>query len=324
MLRLPTFEDPWVYVFASVVFFLMLNWWYRSRKLDFRYQDAFVLITGCDTGFGHIAAMKFDKMGFNVFAGCLSSDKMDELSAKCSPRLCPFHLDVTSDASVSKALETVKGRLPPNRGLWAIINNAGVMGTLGAVEWLKKQDYKQTLSVNMFGAVSVTKAFLPLVGRGGPGVERRLPTQKVWVRAQAISPPTGWTGVSLMRLRQASWLTYHVLYMAAYLMIRHARLLYKTLEKSYEGLNEDLKTFYGEKYTNGMYDLLTLTRNGVWGKNLEEVVDVYVHAVTSRHPKTRYVVGLNGNLLFRPLWMLPTRLSAFLVGMGMPKPAGLG
>ena len=34
-----------------------------------------VFITGCDTGFGHDLAIKLDKLGFTVFAGCLVPSK---------------------------------------------------------------------------------------------------------------------------------------------------------------------------------------------------------------------------------------------------------
>ncbi|KAK3734784.1 hypothetical protein RRG08_059960 [Elysia crispata] len=329
MLSLPLVDGPLVYVMICVVLTLVFQWWYRSRKLDIRYEDTYVLITGCDTGFGNGAAVKFDQLGFNVFAGCYSAEKMEELSSKCSPKLCPFHLDVSSDASVNKALEIVTEKLPPNTGIWAVVNNAGLMGTVGPVEWLEKKHYKQTLSVNLLGMMAVTKAFLPLV-RVSHGrvvlVSSVLGRFPITPAPYAVSKSCveAWGN----RLRLELWdqdVSVHLIEPGGYRTnLTDATLLVKSLEKSYQELNDDLKIFYGEKYTKKLYDLMTLTRNGVWGKNLEEVVDAYVHAVTSHHPKARYVVGLNGNLLFRPMWMLPTRLADFLVGMSLPQPAGFG
>lgn len=59
------------------------------------------------------------------------------------------------------------------------------------------------------------------------------------------------------------------------------------------------------------------------GTNLEEVVDAYVHALTSRRPQSRYVVGWNGKLWFRPLGELPDWLSDWLTSRAFPKPDGV-
>ena len=45
-------------------------------------------------------------------------------------------------------------------GLWAIVNNAGI-GPVGLIEWQTVEEMKQVLDVNLWGMVSVTKAFLP-------------------------------------------------------------------------------------------------------------------------------------------------------------------
>ena len=49
-------------------------------------------------------------------------------------------------------------------GLWAIVNNAGVIGTLsGPSYWASRADYDNVLQVNLYGVAMVTNAFLPLV-----------------------------------------------------------------------------------------------------------------------------------------------------------------
>ena len=50
-------------------------------------------------------------------------------------------------------------------GLWAVVNNAGIVGTIFPVEWLTRDDYDRTLAVNLYGVVFVTQAFLPLIRR---------------------------------------------------------------------------------------------------------------------------------------------------------------
>ena len=47
-------------------------------------------------------------------------------------------------------------------GLWGLVNNAGLT-TFGEVEWCNVDVYKRIAEVNVFGAINVTKIFLPLI-----------------------------------------------------------------------------------------------------------------------------------------------------------------
>ena len=44
-----------------------------------------------------------------------------------------------------------------------MLNNAGILGPLGAPEWMTLDDYRTTCEVNLFGLIDVTMTFLPLV-----------------------------------------------------------------------------------------------------------------------------------------------------------------
>jgi len=48
-------------------------------------------------------------------------------------------------------------------GLWGVLNNAGILGPIGAPEWMTIDDYRTTCEVNTFGLIDVTMTFLPLV-----------------------------------------------------------------------------------------------------------------------------------------------------------------
>ncbi|GBN45868.1 Estradiol 17-beta-dehydrogenase 2 [Araneus ventricosus] len=122
-----------------------------------------VLITGCARGFGKLIAQHLDSKGFQVFASCLNPDSpgADDLRKSCSSGLQILQLDVTKDESVEKAVQFVKDNLGSSE-LWAVINNAGIQkGFL--TELTRIQDFQDTMEVNTFGQVRVTKAFLPLL-----------------------------------------------------------------------------------------------------------------------------------------------------------------
>ncbi|XP_066266313.1 D-beta-hydroxybutyrate dehydrogenase, mitochondrial-like [Branchiostoma lanceolatum] len=128
-----------------------------------------VFITGCDSGFGFLLAKRLDSLGFTVFAGCLLADSGGEgsktLRAECSTRLSTVQIDVTDDGQVQAAEQQVKDRLPTgSKGLYALVNNAGFTHK-GEIEWVSIAAYRRVMEVNTFGAVRVTKAFLPLIRR---------------------------------------------------------------------------------------------------------------------------------------------------------------
>ncbi|KFM78837.1 Estradiol 17-beta-dehydrogenase 2, partial [Stegodyphus mimosarum] len=140
----------------------------QSEKFDKLFDkvepiNKAVLITGCDSGFGHHLVKRLDSRGYQVFACCLFPDGEGavELRNSCSDRLHVLGLDVTDDDSVKEAVTYVEQNLG-NSDFWAIVNNAGIYRGNNA-ELSSMEDYKYTMEVNAFGLARVTKAFLPLL-----------------------------------------------------------------------------------------------------------------------------------------------------------------
>ncbi|XP_046656671.1 D-beta-hydroxybutyrate dehydrogenase, mitochondrial-like isoform X2 [Daphnia pulicaria] len=131
-------------------------------------KDRAVLITGCDSGFGHLLAERLHAMKFTVFACCLTSETsavavgLRKIGSRTS-RMHVIQMDVTSQKDVDRARKIVEDRLP-KKGLWGIVNNASCY-RLGFLEWLPLETYESLSSVNVCGVMRVTKAFLPLICR---------------------------------------------------------------------------------------------------------------------------------------------------------------
>ncbi|XP_006860359.1 PREDICTED: estradiol 17-beta-dehydrogenase 2 [Chrysochloris asiatica] len=125
-----------------------------------------VLITGCDTGIGHVLSKYLDELGFTVFAGVLNEKGpgAEELRRSCSSRLCVIQLDVTNSTQIREAYSKVLEKVQ-DRGLWAVINNAGILGFPADGELIPMSDYRQCMAVNFLGAVEVTKTLLPFLRR---------------------------------------------------------------------------------------------------------------------------------------------------------------
>ena len=87
----------------------------RARRVG-RYDERYILVTGCDTGFGHEIAKRLDKLGCHVFAACLTEKGETELQKTTSNRLKAVSMDVTDTESVRRALTEVENFLPTGKG----------------------------------------------------------------------------------------------------------------------------------------------------------------------------------------------------------------
>jgi len=123
-----------------------------------------VLITGCSTGFGKLAAKKFQTEGWNVIATMRSPEKETELTEL--NHVFVTKLDVTNDTSVSEAV--AKGVEKFGR-IDALINNAGISGVGVFEQWDERKIYSM-FETNVLGLMRVTKAILPLMRKQGEGV----------------------------------------------------------------------------------------------------------------------------------------------------------
>lgn len=80
------------------------------------------------------------------------------------PKVLPIKLDVTSRQSVDDAASAVEKEFGK---IDILINCAGVLSAMARVADSDPEDWWQTWTVNLRGTYLVTRAFLPLVLKGG-------------------------------------------------------------------------------------------------------------------------------------------------------------
>lgn len=123
-----------------------------------------VMITGASTGIGYAAAAMLSNKGWLVFAGVRKSADADRLSAQLGEAVTPVMCDVTDDASVKAAGETVRAALG-DTALSGLVNNAGV-AVAGPLLHLPIEEMQRQLEINVTGQLRATQAFAPLMGAG--------------------------------------------------------------------------------------------------------------------------------------------------------------
>jgi NAD(P)-dependent dehydrogenase (short-subunit alcohol dehydrogenase family) len=123
-----------------------------------------VLVTGANKGIGFAIAKGIlaEHTDTFVFLGSrdptLGQAAIDVLTAEqpsYGGRLVHVELDVSSDESVTKAVDKVRRELGPGGLLYGVVNNAGI----GA----RSHEMQTVLNVNTVGVRRVCEAFLPLI-----------------------------------------------------------------------------------------------------------------------------------------------------------------
>ncbi len=120
-----------------------------------------VLVTGASTGIGKETVHLLAREGFHVFAGVRKSADGEALEREAAGVLVPVIIDVTDEASIRAAAQTVGAALGPDES-FSLVNNAGI-AVAAPLELLSIQDLRRQFEVNLFGQVAVTQAFLPLL-----------------------------------------------------------------------------------------------------------------------------------------------------------------
>ena len=100
----------------ATVFFLVCNWIVHRPMVSGGPSGRYVLITGCDSGFGKCAARRLDAAGCHVIATCLTLEGAGALRDVSSSRLTAIQMDVTDEASVQQAFSVITDLLQPDKG----------------------------------------------------------------------------------------------------------------------------------------------------------------------------------------------------------------
>ena len=130
------------------------------------------LVTGASTGIGRAAVKVLTGHGWRVFAGVRKPADADSLRHEFGDKVAPLLFDVTDAAAVRAAADEVRAALG-GRTLKGLVNNAG-MGLGGPLAHQPIDEIRRVLEVNVLGPVTVSQAFIPLLGAdaaltGGPG-----------------------------------------------------------------------------------------------------------------------------------------------------------
>ncbi|XP_075055537.1 retinol dehydrogenase 16-like [Mixophyes fleayi] len=299
-----------------VLALIILYRWYRQRQILENLTDKYVFITGCDSGFGNVLARNLDKCGMSVLAACLTETGAEELRKETSSRVQTVILDVTDSQSVSSAAEWVKD-IVHDKGLWGVVNNAGIAMPTAPNEWLAKDDFLKVLNVNLLGLIDVTLKLLPLIRKAKGRVVNissicgRITTSgggycisKYGVESfsDSLRREIARFGVKVSVVEPGFFKT----------PVSNADAVLGNFKKLWEKVPEEIRTTYGQKnYEIQRKKIL----NGLskTSSKIHLVTDCIEHALTAVYPQTRYSAGWDAKFIFIPLSYFPSALVDFIL-----------
>jgi NAD(P)-dependent dehydrogenase (short-subunit alcohol dehydrogenase family) len=122
-----------------------------------------VVITGTSSGIGFATAAELVDRGYHVYGSVRKIVDGERVQAKLGPSFTPLLFDVTDDDAVYAAAETVEDVLGDDKNLVGLVNNAGI-AVAGPLMYLESEKIRHQFAVNVLGVLTVTQAFLPLLG----------------------------------------------------------------------------------------------------------------------------------------------------------------
>ena len=270
-------------------------------------EKKYIFITGASSGIGKVSAITLAKKGFHVFAGVRKQEDAENLKIE-NPDITPIFIDVTNQDSVNGAFNKIS-EITADKGLYGLVNNAGI-AVAGPLEFLPIDRLRLQLEINVIGQISVIQKMLPLI-RKGQG------------RIINISSIAGFTAFPFKGAYAASKFAVEALSDSLRRELRPWKIPISIVEpgviktpiwqKSINLVEEivaemppEAEKYYGAVYRNLLER--TLKRVERSGSDPEQVAKAILHALTSKKPKTRYLVGQDAHFLSKILTKLPDSL----------------
>ena len=121
-------------------------------------MGTFYLISGANSGIGRSLAEDLAQKGHHVFATAPTEKERQSLVG-ISEHITPLLLDIRSSEHIVRLKASI---LEHTEHLDGLINNAGI-GVVGPVEFIDVDDIRNIFEVNVLGHIKMTQTFLPLL-----------------------------------------------------------------------------------------------------------------------------------------------------------------
>ncbi|MEJ2532310.1 MAG: SDR family NAD(P)-dependent oxidoreductase [Halioglobus sp.] len=293
----------------------------RSRE---EVSGRWVVVTGCDSGFGHGIVAALVARRARVVAFCLTPEGASAaLQAGAARAPC---LDLTDDHALELAAREVETACGGE--LWGLVHNAGVV-LPGFVDYQPISFYRKVMAVNFFAPVLLTQKLLPCLRRSGGRVVLvssvdgivSLPGNAPYdaskfaleAYADALRAELSFWRVPVSVINPATMRTP----MSSGFFEAHRKAWQEMARIDPDGA---WRSAWTEEWLDSYISLNTRQLDRI-AQDPEHVIRDIVHALTAVRPRLRYLSGILARTLFYALWVGPESWSLrFKRAMIQPPP----
>ena len=260
----------------------------KDNGLQYRpnYSNKVAVVTGSSTGIGFETALLLARSGFNTYASMRDLKKSKNIAEIAKTENLPLtvvQLDVKDDTSVKDAISKI---IAESKRIDVLVNNAGY-GLFSPLEDVTLDQVKEQFETNFFGAIRVMHEVIPTMRRQRNGT------------IVNVSSLVGRIGLPLSSAYVATKFALEGLSESMRYELNEFGINIILIEPGVIKTNfiENLKTADTTLKSESPYADLVDRISKEFGKMMDNssspklVAEAILHAITSKEPKIRYVVG---------------------------------
>ena len=244
-----------------------------------------VLVTGCSSGIGYATCLVFARNNFVTYGSVRDLSKagrIQEITNKEKLPLKIIRLDVNEDESIRIAIQKIisdSGRID------ILINNAGY-GMFGPIEEISIKEIKEQFETNFFGTIRLIKAIVPIMRKQRNGTIVNISSMVgrfgVPLNAAYVSSKFALEGLS-------ESISFELDEFGIKVILVEPGVIQTDFFQNLKIKGNDTKSPYYKLMDKRIAFLKEAMKNSV--SSSDQVANTILHAVNSRDPDMRYIIG---------------------------------
>ena len=244
-----------------------------------------VLVTGCSSGIGYATCLVFARNNFTTYGSVRElskAERIQEITNKEKLPLKIIRLDVNEDESIRIAIQKIisdSGRID------ILINNAGY-GLFGPIEEISIKEIKEQFETNFFGTIRLIKAIVPIMRKQRNGTIVNISSMVgrfgVPLNAAYVSSKFALEGLS-------ESISFELDEFGIKVILVEPGVIQTDFFQNLKIKGNDTKSPYYKLMDKRIAFLKAAMKNSV--SSSDQVANTILHAVNSRDPDMRYIIG---------------------------------
>jgi short-subunit dehydrogenase len=244
-----------------------------------------VLVTGCSSGIGYATCLVFARNNFTTYGSVRElskAERIQEITNKEKLPLKIIRLDVNEDESIRIAIQKIisdSGRID------ILINNAGY-GMFGPIEEISIKEIKEQFETNFFGTIRLIKAIVPIMRKQRNGTIVNISSMVgrfgVPLNAAYVSSKFALEGLS-------ESISFELDEFGIKVILVEPGVIQTDFFQNLKIKGNDTKSPYYKLMDKRIAFLKAAMKNSV--SSSDQVANTILHAVNSRDPDMRYIIG---------------------------------